>query len=753
MMSRSLFSMKPAAAAAQPEYELSIDTTTGIVTDQLGNRSDLAVVENTDALKRRYQGLTVSSTYRVSARTDVGGNYTLSHLWGNFDGENTASGPLTTDLFQYPEYRQASWYAPEGDLSADQRHHATLWINYGVHGVNGLTLSFFENMATGLPYGVLGTVDARSFVDPAVAAKYVTPQGAASETYYYTNRDAFRTDGYSRTDMAVSYTRSIGSGMRKADLNAQGETSGIGYVLDASRFETDGYRAHSRAVREQWRIKMSTDWTPDTRVTLIASHVAMPEVQDPLGLTWDQWKANPSQAGTNAIAYNTRKEIQQGQIGAVLSHRLSNQDNLTATTYTGQRSATQWQSLLYTTQSGAAHPGGVIDLGRQFGGMDLRHAHQGQLASLPWQMTWGVSLDTLREDRRGYRNYDSAGNLGVTGDLRRNELNRATSRDLYILQQLTLTPDWQASLGVRRSRVLFTSRDQYIVTGNGDDSGRMDFEATTPTASLMRRLSPNWQTYVSLGRSFETPTLNEVAYRSNSGTVTGWNTSLQAATATHREWGTKYSCMDESARSSCQVDLAIFDVSTNNEIAVQTNSGGRATYQNVGHTHRQGLELSHVWRPLPAWQWKAAATWTRANYEDPFSSTSAGSTQVVQAGQSLPGVPRRILYGELQWQPQGPQWHVAASWRHVGRIWANDVNDAWAPASGQWGMRAVWRTMLADWRVDTLARVDNDFTGTPTFLGGTTVISSVAPSGAGGRAKLSGEAAALRRALSAGRRQ
>ncbi len=60
----------------------------------------------------------MSATYRFSARTNIGGNYTLSRLWGNFDGENVASGPLTSNDFQYPEYRQASWYTPEGDLSA-----------------------------------------------------------------------------------------------------------------------------------------------------------------------------------------------------------------------------------------------------------------------------------------------------------------------------------------------------------------------------------------------------------------------------------------------------------------------------------------------------------------------------------------------------------------------------------------------------------------------------------------------------------
>ncbi len=107
-------------------YSQRIDTTTGTVTDQLGNRADLALVENTDGVKRRYQGLTVSTSYRVSGRTDIGGNYTLSRLWGNFDGENVASGPLFTDMFQYPEYRQQSWFAPQGDLSADERHRASL---------------------------------------------------------------------------------------------------------------------------------------------------------------------------------------------------------------------------------------------------------------------------------------------------------------------------------------------------------------------------------------------------------------------------------------------------------------------------------------------------------------------------------------------------------------------------------------------------------------------------------------------------
>ena len=58
----------------------------------------------------------------MTGRTDIGGNYTLSRLWGNFDGENVASGPVSSSAFQYPEYTQASWNIPDGDLSSDQRH-------------------------------------------------------------------------------------------------------------------------------------------------------------------------------------------------------------------------------------------------------------------------------------------------------------------------------------------------------------------------------------------------------------------------------------------------------------------------------------------------------------------------------------------------------------------------------------------------------------------------------------------------------
>ena len=170
------------------------------------------------------QGVSAKLTYHVAQRTDVGANYTLSRTWGSFDGETTASGPVTTGVLSYPEYKQLSWNSPVGDLGVDQRHRAELWANYGIPHVEGLTVSGIEHMASGVPYGAVGVTDARPFVtNPG----YITPQGGSTVTYYYTARDAFRTAASYRTDLAVNYDFAVKTGTRKVDLFVQGQVLNV----------------------------------------------------------------------------------------------------------------------------------------------------------------------------------------------------------------------------------------------------------------------------------------------------------------------------------------------------------------------------------------------------------------------------------------------------------------------------------------------------------------------------------------------
>jgi len=498
-------------------------------------------------------------------------------------------------------------------------------------------------------------------------------------------------------------------GFSKTTLKAGGQTGSLNYALDASRAHTDGYRAHSAATREQLHTRLQWALDAASTVTLVGNYMAMPDVQDPLGLSRAQLQANPEQVDPSALDYNTRKDIYNTQLGGVYERQLGT-DTLRVMLYSGTREATQYQSIpksaQTTVQGQKTHPGGVIDLRRRFAGLDTRYTARLNVLDRPLTLTGGLSYDQMAEHRQGFQNFDASGQLGVAGALRRNESNTAQNSDQYLLAQWDLHPQWLASVGVRHSQVAFKSSDRYITPGNGDDSGRMDFEATTPTASLMWRALPTLHAYVSAGRSFETPTLNEVAYTTTTGALTGWNTALKASAGQHLELGVK-----AGMGQALQGNLAVFQGDTDDEIAVNSSANGRATYQNVGRTHRQGLEASGQWLITPAWRAYACATWTQANYADAFasSSTTSGVTSVtlVAAGRALPGVPRRTAFAELAWRPAPQGLSAALEWRHSGRVWANDVNTEFAPSYQLWAVRAGWRQPLGAWRLEALARIDN----------------------------------------------
>jgi hypothetical protein len=209
-------------------YSLRTDLTTGQVVDNrpgapaqaLGRPYDLSLVENTDVYNRGYAGLTSQATYRFSAEIDAGVTYTLSRAWGNVDGENASAGALINDLLTYPEYKQTAWYAPSGDLSVDQRHRARLWVNYGVPAVPGLTLSLLQALESGVPYGAVVAANGVDAANWVANPGYVNAPGPAQIGYYYSARDAFRTEGQRRTDFGLNYTRTI-PGARRFQLFGQ----------------------------------------------------------------------------------------------------------------------------------------------------------------------------------------------------------------------------------------------------------------------------------------------------------------------------------------------------------------------------------------------------------------------------------------------------------------------------------------------------------------------------------------------------
>ena len=213
-------------------YMRQADTTTGRVqdpTDPTGRRAfDLTLITNApdSLLSRDYAGGTFTATYRFGVMFDVGGNYTLSRAWGNFDAENVASGPVPFD-YRYPEYKQASWNFPDGDLAVDQRHRARLWLNYNPPWVPGLTVSLLQALESGVPYGAVNTngVDPRPYVTNPGGA-YLNPPSNTTTTYFFGPRDEFHTEGQRRTDLAFNYVRALPV-RRRVEVFAQAQILNI----------------------------------------------------------------------------------------------------------------------------------------------------------------------------------------------------------------------------------------------------------------------------------------------------------------------------------------------------------------------------------------------------------------------------------------------------------------------------------------------------------------------------------------------
>ena len=183
-------------------YNQRVDLSTGQVTDENGVAYDLRLFGNSDDLTRRYVAVTTQFSYSPTNRVALGGHWTISQTEGNVEPEaRNGFGP--SFLSSYPEYRDPAWNTPEGDLSLDQRHRVRAWGTYDVpisDLAGSLSVGIIQSVDSGTPYGARGNINPAPFVqNPG----YVTPPSLLD--YYFTPRDAFRTEGAAATDLAVTY--------------------------------------------------------------------------------------------------------------------------------------------------------------------------------------------------------------------------------------------------------------------------------------------------------------------------------------------------------------------------------------------------------------------------------------------------------------------------------------------------------------------------------------------------------------------
>ncbi len=497
----------------------------------------------------------------------------------------------------------------------------------------------------------------------------------------------------------ATFTGSAGRfGQQRIGAKFSTTEPGYGLTVDASHFQTDGFREHSAARRGQLNARWQKDFGSATNASVVLNVLDQPLSLDPLGLTAAQFAANPRSAPPPAYAQDTRKTVRQQQIGSVVEHRFSPATALTGRLYVGSRDLDNKLGIPLAAQTPPTAAGGIVQFERAFGGGGLQLAHRVALAAgRELKLTGGVEIDTMREDRRGTIN-----NAGVQGALKRDERNTVRNTDAYAQAAYDLSRDWTATAGLRASRVRFRSADRFIAAGNPDDSGSLGYRAVNPVAGLSWRAAPTLNFYANAGRGFETPTFTELAYRP--GGATGLNTALQASRSRHAEIGLKW-----QPQRNQRVELALFGIESDAEIVVDSNSGGRSTFKNAGRTRRSGIELGYTGALAEDWRATLALNVLRARFADAFVSGTGAAAAPVAAGNRLPGTPDRSLFAELRWAPKAAWggFNAGVELVHTGRLYANDVNDESAASSTVFNLRAGLAQQAGGWRFNEWLRLDN----------------------------------------------
>ncbi len=481
-------------------------------------------------------------------------------------------------------------------------------------------------------------------------------------------------------DNELSSSAFYGSyGTHRESLTFSGKKDQLDYVLNASQFETDGYRINSAYKRDVLHTKVGLQLSSDTKITLVATDFDQPNARDPGGLTLAELNADPRRARSNAIEKNLHKDTKNTQAGLTLDHKVSDTDTIKTSGYYGTRKNLQF---LYNDSASGYN--------RDFGGVDVNWTHKGQFAGKPLNFTVGSNYDSMKDDRYRYTSTE-IGVIVAGSDLVTSEINKAYNVDQYVQAEWKFHDQWDLHAGVRHSRVTFDNTDKLANTNK-----KQAYDKTSPVLGLVFKVSPTFNLYANAGQGFETPTFVEQAY-DDPENPTGNNPNIDPSTSENYEIGAKAFLTD-----STLLNLAVFNVKTKKEIVVD-ESGTYTVYKNAGDTERSGLELSidsDLGNNLKAY---LAYSYLNAEFKDAFTT---GSNSIL-AGNKIPGTYRDRVYTELSWKHPASGFSTAVEGIYSSKTYANDTNAVTVGNYGMFNWRGGFTQKVNNWSLSEYVRVDN----------------------------------------------
>jgi iron complex outermembrane receptor protein len=452
-------------------------------------------------------------------------------------------------------------------------------------------------------------------IDPS-AYRYVEVYRGANAFHYGSNALGGAINLVSSTghDAASSEGRlDLGSfGYVKAQAGTGGTSENVAYFATVSGQSADGFREHSEGTALRGALSIGYRISPvvETRFYLYG---ATTKQRIPGEVSKDQAVNAPRSA--NPIW------IEQDQQRNVDSIRIANK-----TTVRLHRTALEFG--LFHNARHVDHPifqylDFAVD---DFGGF-VRAVDDRPVGSLRNRLIVGAALHNGTNDTEQFVNLPGA----VKGALVASYIDRSSNFSISAENSLHVRPNLVLIAGIQYLHASRNRRDRFL--GNGDQSGRRDYDLWSPRAGLLWNIDPDWQLFSNISRSTEVPTYDANSFAAPS------SSNLRAQRATTYEIGTR------GRRSGIGWDLSLYRAEIGGELqCLTTGPFSPCAIISADRTVHQGIEAGlDATLPVSVLAAGDSLALTAAyTYNDFFFDGDA-----TYGDNRLPGVPKHYLRAEV----------------------------------------------------------------------------------------------------------
>ncbi len=545
-------------------------------------------------------------------------------------------------------------------------------------GIRGLTL-IVDGIPQTLPDGQ-GQVDS---LDLSTATRIEVLRGPGASLYgsaaggvieVTSFGDALETQARARVALGFH-------GYQNYQARATGQEGKTRYAIGLSRTVFDGYRDHGRAENILFNSKVQIEIDERSDLMMVVSHADSPKADDPGALTAEEVSDDRTQANQRNVDMKSGEELVNTTVGARYRFAF---DTHNQTTLSGYFTLRDFDGRVPSTSRGA------IDLERAFAGGSAIHTFTDTVLERKYRLQFGIDLEGQR-DQRKQRAIDLA--TGDVGDLAVDELQKVTSVGIFVQEGFAVTETVELSASARYDRVEFEVDDDFESDPGGDDSDEITFDEWSFAGAVRWNPLPEWNPFVRVSTSFETPTTTALANPdANAG---GFNDDLEAQTAIHYEAGSKGFLFD-----FLRYEVTGYYIRVENELLPFTRDFS-TFYENAHTSDRIGFEVALAAQLHP--NWRATASYTHSRFEfDDFTDSNGNEFD----GNRLPGVPRNLASLEIEFDdPSGL--YASFDIQYVDEREADNANSAEAQDYVVANLRTGYAHMIGAWELDGFFGINN----------------------------------------------